>query len=49
MTTPCCAPADSFSAWVGAVCGVGTGLLTLALVMPLLKKRIDRAHERVDK
>jgi sodium-dependent phosphate transporter len=40
---------DSFAAWVGAVCGVGAGLFTLLLVMPLLKRRIDRAHERMDK
>lgn len=40
---------DSFAVWVGAVCGVGVGLLTLAVVMPLLKKRINRAHERIDK
>jgi sodium-dependent phosphate transporter len=40
---------DSFAAWVGAVCGCGVGLLTLVLVMPLLKKRIDRAYETIDK
>ena len=40
---------DSFAAWVGAVCGVGAGLFTLLLIMPLLKRRIDRAHERMDK
>ena len=40
---------DSFAAWVGAACGAGAGLLTLLLVMPILKRRIDRAHERLDK
>jgi L-cystine uptake protein TcyP (sodium:dicarboxylate symporter family) len=40
---------DSFAVWVGAVCGVGVALITLVLIMPLLRRRINRAHERIDK
>lgn len=36
---------DGFAAWVGAVCGIGSGLFTLFIIMPRLKKRIlDQEH-----
>ncbi|KAK2075849.1 hypothetical protein QBZ16_001590 [Prototheca wickerhamii] len=31
---------DGFAAWVGAVCGVGSGLFTLIIVMPRLRKKV---------
>ncbi|KAL6767359.1 hypothetical protein ACKKBF_B34960 [Auxenochlorella protothecoides x Auxenochlorella symbiontica] len=31
---------DGFAAWVGAVCGVGCGAITLVFIMPYLRRRI---------
>lgn len=45
----CLCIADGFAAWVGAVVGVGAALFTVAVVMPLLKKRIEKAQLRATK
>lgn len=41
--------ADAFAAWVGAVVGISAGIFTLLVVMPLLKRNIDKAEARATK
>ncbi len=40
---------DSFAAWVGAVCGIAAGLITLVGIMPILRRRINKAHDEITK
>jgi sodium-dependent phosphate transporter len=40
---------DAFGAWVGAVFGIASALFTLAVIMPLLRRRINAAELHANK